>query len=129
MIRSLTSLLLLGTASAGLVQMEPSVTHFSGPGWKQEEKTLMASTDGATVDVVFALKHDSVKLDILEEKLLDISNPQSKSYGNYLSKEQATELIAPETSALETVKIYLEEYQANDIKIAVSKNAWKTCVP
>jgi len=50
----------------------------------------------ATHEVVFAVKQQN--LDVLEQKLMDVSNPQHPSYGQYMSREAVANMTANPTA-------------------------------
>ncbi len=43
------------------------------------------------IDLVFAVKQNN--LDLLEERLLDVSNPYSDSYGDHLNHDEVNALV------------------------------------
>lgn len=57
------------------------------------------------VKLTFALKQQNT--DILEQLLLDVSDPDSPHYGEYRTVEDITNIVAPSEKTIETVRIWL----------------------
>ena len=55
--------------------------------------------------LTFALKQQNT--DILEQLLLDVSDPDSPHYGEYRTVEDITNIVAPSEKTVETVRIWL----------------------
>jgi tripeptidyl-peptidase-1 len=102
------SSLLLGTVSA--LQME-----LTSPGLPNGWKKLASSPDDHTLELLFAVKQTN--LELLEETLLRISDPDSDSYGQYLSNEQVHEMVAPRQEDLATVIAFLSNHGAEGVSL------------
>lgn len=61
---------------------------------------------GATIKAQIALKQTNIKG--LQEKLVDISNPDSPNYGKWLSQEEIAAYSAPADGHADAVKAWLE---------------------
>lgn len=70
-------------------------------------RTVQAPRE-AMVPLTFALRQNN--LAELEEKLLQISDPDSKDYQAYLSDEQIRKIISPSSEAKERVEEFLERH-------------------
>jgi hypothetical protein len=71
---------ILASIHAELVRMEPSVNVFSSRFWLKERTV----DEYASVRAVFALKHNRGNMQELDQKLMDISNPNSQNYGKWM---------------------------------------------
>ncbi|KAF8263391.1 peptidase S8/S53 domain-containing protein [Lactarius quietus] len=71
-----------------------------------------------TIDLYLALK--SHNEDALTDTLYEISNPRHSKYGEYLSKEQVAELVAPHPETLEIVGLWLEHYGVPSSSISMT---------
>jgi subtilase family serine protease len=60
-----------------------------------------------TVKVVVAVKQQN--LDVLEQKLMDVSMPLSPHYGKHLSKKEVHDLVAPKTEDIVNVINWLKQ--------------------
>lgn len=63
--------------------------------------------DDHTITLNIALKQRAVS--DLEEKLLEIADPDSAEYGNWLSQDQVKSYLEPESESVNTVKRWLSE--------------------
>ncbi|KYQ89129.1 peptidase C53 family protein [Tieghemostelium lacteum] len=52
------------------------------------------------------LKHQN--LDLLSEKVRDVSSPKSPNYAKYLTKDEVMDIIAPESESIETIKNWVQ---------------------
>ena len=59
-----------------------------------------------TIELVFAVKQQN--LDKLHETLMQVSDPDSPSYGHHLSNEEVHELVRPSKEDSNTVESFLE---------------------
>lgn len=99
----LAFLLAISQVFAGLIQMEPSVHTFSSSKWVPDRKL----GDDDLVRAVFVMKHDTKKMREFEANLLDIANPKSKNYGNWLKAEEIKAKLAPSADSVKKVTDYL----------------------
>lgn len=70
-------------------------------GWESKG----AATQEHTVKAQIGLKQNNIKA--LQAKLMDISNPDSKNYGKWMSKEEIDALVAPSADNVKAVKSWL----------------------
>ncbi|CEJ87169.1 hypothetical protein VHEMI04326 [[Torrubiella] hemipterigena] len=77
--------------------------------------------DGATVvKAQIGIKQNNIKG--LQEKLMDIANPESPNYGKWLSKEELAKFTAPAAADVDAVKAWLA---ANGItQVSMPTNDW-----
>jgi tripeptidyl-peptidase-1 len=61
-------------------------------------------------NIVFALKHDPEKLRELERLFWEVSDPQNKNYGKYLSHEELGRLMSAPKEHIDIVKAYLDGF-------------------
>lgn len=97
-------LAMLALANGG-VHPAPQV---SGSGWKQGE---LLSLDESPVSFVISLKESADTVAQIKKIALDVSDPSSKNYGNYLSSDELAAITAPSHETLQTVTTWLEENQ------------------
>ena len=74
-------------------------------------------------DVILVFKQKNI--DILENMVLDISNPTSKNYGKYLSKIEIRNLVSPSDSDLIEVKEWLYQHNISNRQIKSYGDMWK----
>jgi tripeptidyl-peptidase-1 len=60
--------------------------------------------------IVFALKHDKAKLRDLETIFWEVSNPQHKNYGKYLTYEETNRLMSAPREHIDIVQAYLDGF-------------------
>lgn len=54
----------------------------------------------------------------LEQKFLEVSDPKSANYGQYLSRDEVTEMLAVPRDRIERIQEYLSGHGCTDIKVA-----------
>jgi len=91
------------------------------PGWNQIEEIQKSRT----IELTFALKQRN--LNILEDIFWSVSDPKSSSYGEYLSFDQVTKLVAPTSQDIQTVISWLVEngVRKDNIQLTKSKDFLK----
>merc|ERR1719450_499661 len=70
-------------------------------GWKK----LHRAEPDKVLKLTFALKQRNI--DQLENLLLEVSDPDSRKYGQYISVGQITRMISPSQKSIETIKSWL----------------------
>ena len=102
-----------------LVQMEPSVSTFSAPNWIQEE-TLGPQLDGRNnlVKAIFCLKRTVSQRQQIEKKLLEVSKPDSPSYGHHLSKNEVQQQFFIPSESQQIVEKYLISQGIKNFRIS-----------
>jgi len=92
----------LAPDGAGWQRMEPSVPHVAHSGW--ESAGRCSGTE--LLNVTFFLKHSAEQARLMQDRLLAVSDPASKTYGQHLTREGVARLAAtPEAAA--RVRTYL----------------------
>jgi tripeptidyl-peptidase-1 len=93
--------------SAGIGDQQERVQleeHFGVPkGWS----STGAVSSTSLVDMTIAIKQTN--LDVLETKLLDVSNPKSSNYAQYLTMEEVNALVAPTATSVSAVQTWLKD--------------------
>lgn len=69
------------TARAADVRMEPEVNVFSSSNWLKEK--VIGEND--VIKTTFVLKRDKSAMEAFEKTAMDLSNPKSKNYSNWLT--------------------------------------------
>ena len=73
-----------------MTRMEPD-THFGAhAGWFASER---CAAHHAPLNLTFMLHHSTTQITRLRNHLLTVSNPKSPSYGQYLTRDQLTQLV------------------------------------
>ncbi|KAF8268740.1 peptidase S8/S53 domain-containing protein [Lactarius quietus] len=90
-------------------------------GWESP----VTSTAGVTIDLSIALKpHDE---NALVDALYEVSTPQHRKYGAYLSQDQVADLVAPHPHTLRLVNAWLEHHGVPSSSISTSHGGnWLT---
>jgi len=96
--------------------MEPSVNVFSSSLWTNLGPTL--SND--MVDATFILKRDKAVVKKFEEQLLDLSNPSSKNFRKWLTKEQVIEQMAPPAENMKVLVDFLSSVGLSGENVRIS---------
>lgn len=86
-------------------------------GWQQGE---LLSLDETPVTFVVSLRDNADTVAQIKEIALEVSDPTSNKYGNYLSSSELAAMTAPSNEALETVSTWL---LAHDITSFVIKGS------
>jgi len=89
------------------LEEDQDLTYWQQEGWVKLHRVEPESS----VHLTFALKQENV--DDLEELLLKVSDPDSPSYGKYLSVDQITNLISPTKETVDIVKVWLKNNGVN----------------
>eukprot|EP00656_Telonema_subtile_P001600 TRINITY_DN106_c0_g1_i1.p1 TRINITY_DN106_c0_g1~~TRINITY_DN106_c0_g1_i1.p1 ORF type:complete len:553 (+),score=137.57 TRINITY_DN106_c0_g1_i1:146-1804(+) len=104
------SFVLLAGLSLALAAVHPRGALPSG--WTQSEVLELSNTP---ITVSLALHENYAALAELKAYALEISNPQSPKYGEYLSKTEIAQLVGPSADCVSTVSQWLTEA---DVKFA-----------
>ncbi|XP_072127086.1 tripeptidyl-peptidase 1 [Mobula birostris] len=91
--------------------LEPDQDVSLPAGWKYVER--VSATD--QILLTFALKQQNVNK--LEEKLEQLSNPDSSQYGKYLSLDQLSRMVQPSEETLQTVWTWLGSFGVRNCSI------------
>jgi len=97
-------------ASAGIVGVELDSSYTGtklSSGWAEQG----LADKNHRLELVFAVKQQNLQL--LEEVLLNVSDPRHEKYGQHLSNEEVHRLVAPRQSDVDAVKSFLA---SNNIK-------------
>jgi tripeptidyl-peptidase-1 len=76
--------------------------------------------DERLIEVIVAVKHQN--LDLLEDYLLEISNPSSDFYGYFLSKNELDDLLAPSDESIEKVVQWMVDNGVEEKNIQMTKS-------
>jgi tripeptidyl-peptidase-1 len=106
--RSVLLLVALVGAFAGWVQMESDVQVSEKAPRNWVNRGVPAPTDSHSV--IFALKHDAAKLKELDRIFWEVSDPQHKNYGKYLTFEESNQLMAAPQAHIDIVGRYLTSF-------------------
>lgn len=105
------SLLFLLCAAAALaarqeIETAPYATRgeLAPRGWT---RLPAAPSSGEMIELQFALKRNSGRVDQLRSRFQAVSDPDHKDYGKHLTQAEAAELLRPLTHAEETVRSWL----------------------
>ena len=83
------------------LEEDQSLTYWQREGWKVLDRVEA----NKIIELTFAIKQRNT--DKLEKLLLEVSNPDSPAYGQYLTVDQITKLISPSRRSFSTVKRWL----------------------
>ena len=85
------------------------MTRVKNKGWRQIEAPALTGTDPeATLEVLLAIKQSNTKE--LEETLLEVSDPASPRYGQWLALEEVDALVAPASASVTAVTSWLASH-------------------
>ena len=98
------------------LEEDQDLQYWKHEGWVEKEKVGPQTV----LELSFALKQKNV--DQLEELLLEVSNPDSKLYGKYLSVDQITELISPTKQTIGVVKSWLANLGVTNCQLTLNKD-------
>lgn len=100
------------------VVMEPGVKLFSSNFWIKDDFSV-SNLD--MVDAVFVMKHKKDRLISFEKELLERSNPTSGIYGQWFSREQVFQRLAPSSASVQIVLSFLESAGIPDTDVKVGR--------
>ena len=98
--KTIVATMMMTNAFASNILMEVSNNAPSGFKWGDR-----ASSE--TMELVFAVKQQN--LDKLHDTFMDVSDPDSPSYGHHLSNEEVHELVRPSKEDSNAVETFLRE--------------------
>jgi len=110
---TMTDILLSTPPTTGYQQMESKIHKFSSNNWIFERHV----NEHDMVKPIFVLKHSMEEVKMLEGHLLDISNPKSENFGQWLNRKEVTEMITPEDESVDLVVSYLKSFGVEDIQV------------
>jgi tripeptidyl-peptidase I len=96
--------------------LETEITKFSSRFWLKEG---FANPIDA-VEAIFVLKRDQELVNSFEKTVLDLSNPKSKNFGKWMSKEEIANRLAPPAENVQLVLSYLESFGVSNQTVRVS---------
>jgi tripeptidyl-peptidase-1 len=91
-------------------------------GWKPQAK----SPANHGLELLFAVKQSN--LQTLEDTLLRVSNPDSPSYGEYMTNEEVHALVAPRLGHLEALQSFFEEHGVDHESLTPNKDFLRVSV-
>ncbi|XP_057308750.1 tripeptidyl-peptidase 1-like [Hydractinia symbiolongicarpus] len=100
------------------------LTYWQKEGWIKGSKVEPTKL----LQLTFALKQENVGK--LEELLLKVSDPASKSYGHYLSVDDITNIVSPTKHAVDVVKTWLSNHHVTDCDLTQNRDflvCWMPC--
>jgi len=68
-------------------------------------------------------------LDVLSEIFTKVSDPESSEYGQFLSLEQVTDIIAPSDEALNAIIDWLDQHGISELNIPYSRDVIHFKIP
>jgi len=92
------------------VAFETDVPPLRPQGWHQSASFALGSGVPNTIELVFAVRQSNV--DSLFQKLEDVSRPDSPTYGDHLSQQAVSEMVAPDSASVQAVMDFLESHGA-----------------
>jgi tripeptidyl-peptidase-1 len=90
-------------------------------------KAVGPADKSAIVNLQIGLKQSNEG--VIEEHLLQISNPKHDRYGKYLSAEEVAEIVRPKQNSIDLVHSWLEENGVVDIGYAPAKDWISVILP
>jgi tripeptidyl-peptidase-1 len=120
-------LAMLSGAQALWVQQEPEVRPYDPKHsmWVMEKTAPV----GHSVTLTVALKLDEDRRALLEKAFWEVSDPQSEKYGNHLSLEEVTEVLAVPEERVNAVRVYFELAGASVIEVAPNRDMMIVTMP
>ena len=99
-------------------ELEPDqdLEYWIQEGWKK----LHRVEPDKILELTFAIKQQNK--DQLENLLLEVSNPDSKHYGEYINVDQITNIISPLEKSIDIVKIWLFNNGVSEEKCVLTMN-------
>jgi len=67
------------------------------------------------IDVKVVLQHDASRVALLEEKLMNVSDPRSPEYGNHLSISEIKDILSLSPHATYKVETELKKYNVSGV--------------
>jgi subtilase family serine protease len=118
-VSKILALCLLATASASVLHSEPGY----GNGWVKD-----AAPQPDSRPVSFTIVVREQRLDAIKKIALDVNDPDSPNYGQFLSQEQLDGLVAPAAEDMAAVKGWLDEHHLSYHQVGVSNLVVSTTV-
>jgi len=111
--------------SEPLVLMEPTTKRVGGVNWGR----LRRVEESDEMKLHFFLKHPEDQLKNFEDLLLDISNPKSPNYGNWLSASDVQELLKAPEDGVRAVYDFLDAFGATKVTTNRETDILRTVMP
>ena len=102
------------------LERDQSLTYWKNEGWKLLERV----NQDEVLELTFAIKQKNVKQ--LEEILLLVSDPDSLSYGKYLTVDEITELVSPSEESVSVLRKWLKKNMVTDCSL-MANNDFLVC--
>ena len=98
------------------LEKDQNLEYWEEDGWKIKERVEPTKI----LELTFAVKQRNVNQ--LEKLLLEVSDPESRKYGKYLTVNDITELVSPSRKSLSIVKGWLAEHGVQFCSETINKD-------
>ena len=98
------------------LESDQSIDYWQNEGWEQLDRV----EKDTVLELSFALKQEN--LDELEKLFWEVSNPDSPSYGKYLTTDEITEMIAPRYSTVRVVEQWLKSHGVTQCQLVANSD-------
>eukprot|EP01094_Clydonella_sp_ATCC50884_P021856 TRINITY_DN48_c0_g1_i1.p2 TRINITY_DN48_c0_g1~~TRINITY_DN48_c0_g1_i1.p2 ORF type:complete len:573 (+),score=234.19 TRINITY_DN48_c0_g1_i1:107-1720(+) len=78
---------------------------------------------GESRELIVAIKQQNT--DVLEQLFWDVSNPESPKYGQYLTVDEITDIIAPRDESVEAVQEWVREHNGYNARLTLNRDFLK----
>ena len=93
--------------------MERGIKKFHSPNWVVGERAGINDE----VSVKLVLKHDQDRVNLLEEKLMEVSDPRSPMYGKHLTVDEVKDVLSLSPHVTYDVSQQLAKYNVTSTSI------------
>ena len=103
---------------------DQNIDQWRNDGWTKRERVHKDKT----IELSFALKQEN--LDKLEKLFLEVSDPDSPKYGEYLTTSQITDIVAPLSESIAKIEYWLKTHGVTDCRLVANRdylNCKMTC--
>jgi len=105
------------------LEVDQSIDYWKDEGWKMLDRV----EPHKTLELSFALKQENIEQ--LEELFWEVSDPDSRIYGKYLTTDQITEMIAPSFETYSLIDKWLKNEGVVDCDLVANKDYMNCRMP
>lgn len=103
---------------------DQDVLYWRQEGWVKENRV----EPNKALELTFALKQENV--DVLEDILAKVSDPNSQLYGKYMTIDEITELVSPSYESITVIQDWLKRHHVTQCSLNANRDflvCWMSC--
>jgi len=100
-----------------------------GLGKAQQWRQGARATSSDSIKLQFWLRHNATEIAAFEEELLELATPGTKSYAQWMSREEVTAALSPAPQSIDAVAAFALDHGASDVHVNKMRSIVSVTVP